>query len=167
MRQLRNQLQTHLAVTRSEALFVGIVTTLMITGSLASRLAPWSEGDLHDHATLSTITATLDSITRSDSSGVASVPTEQPAALVAVRDSTEMPATRTIHRTGKHLSSPISINTASVDDLQRIPGIGPAMAKRITERRSKARFTCPEDLLDVRGIGEKTLVKIRPYIVVP
>jgi competence protein ComEA len=167
MRQLRNQLQTHLAVTRSEALFVGIVATLMITGSLASRLVPWSEGDLHDHATLSAITATLDSITRSDSSQIAGVPTEQSAAPVSVRDSIYATATRSTHRKGKHLSSPISINSASINDLQRIPGVGPAMAKRIIERRSKARFTCPEDLLDVRGIGEKTLVKLRPYIVVP
>lgn len=59
----------------------------------------------------------------------------------------------------------ISINKASADDLELVPGIGPVMAENIIEyRKSVIRFQNIEDLLNVSGIGEKTLEKMRPYI---
>ena len=59
----------------------------------------------------------------------------------------------------------ISINKGSVNDLERIPGIGPVMAANIVEyRKGIGRFQTIEDLLNVSGIGEKTLEKMRPYI---
>ncbi len=56
---------------------------------------------------------------------------------------------------------PININTASVEDLQRMPRIGPVLAKRIIERRP---YGSKLELLEVRGIGVKTLERIRPFI---
>jgi len=62
-------------------------------------------------------------------------------------------------------SSPISINDASGAELQRIPGIGPSMAQRILAyRRERGGFSSIEELMEVRGIGEKTLAKMRPYV---
>lgn len=59
----------------------------------------------------------------------------------------------------------ISINKASAKDLELVPGIGPVMAGNILEyRKSIIRFQSLEDLLNVSGIGEKTLEKMRPYI---
>ncbi len=59
----------------------------------------------------------------------------------------------------------ISINKASAKDLELVPGIGPVMAGNILEyRKSIIRFQTLEDLLNVSGIGEKTLEKMRPYI---
>jgi competence protein ComEA len=59
----------------------------------------------------------------------------------------------------------ISINKASAKDLELVPGIGPVMAGNILEyRKSIVRFQTLEDLLNVSGIGEKTLEKMRPYI---
>lgn len=59
----------------------------------------------------------------------------------------------------------IDPNTADEQGLQRVPGIGPAMAQRIIEfRQEHGPFERLEDLLDVRGIGEKTLDKLRPYL---
>lgn len=59
----------------------------------------------------------------------------------------------------------ISINKASAKDLELVPGIGPVMAENIIEyRKSVIRFQNIEDLLNVSGIGEKTLEKMRPYI---
>ncbi len=62
---------------------------------------------------------------------------------------------------------PIDVNTASEEDLELIPGIGPAMAQRIIAwREQNGPFERIEDLLNVRGIGVKTLEKLRPYVVV-
>ena len=62
---------------------------------------------------------------------------------------------------------PININTATVEQLDLLPDIGPVKAKAIVDYRAEfGPFTCVEDLLYVDGIGEKTLAKIKPYITV-
>lgn len=59
----------------------------------------------------------------------------------------------------------ININTALSTELQRLPRIGPAIAKRILEYRDKrGSFKSIEELLNIKGIGEKTLENIKPYL---
>ncbi|HSV75058.1 MAG TPA: helix-hairpin-helix domain-containing protein [Chthonomonadales bacterium] len=59
----------------------------------------------------------------------------------------------------------VNINTATEAELQRLPGVGPAMAARIaTLRREHGRFAAPEQLLDVSGIGERTLERMKPFV---
>jgi competence protein comEA helix-hairpin-helix repeat region len=61
----------------------------------------------------------------------------------------------------------ININTASVKELDALPGIGPTMAKRIEEyRQSKGTFTSIEDIKHVKGIGDGLFKKIRHRITV-
>lgn len=61
----------------------------------------------------------------------------------------------------------ISINYATVDEIIEIPGIGPAMAKRIIEyRKEYGLFHRLEDLMDIKGIKQKLFEKMLPYITI-
>jgi competence protein ComEA len=61
----------------------------------------------------------------------------------------------------------VNINSASADQLTALPGIGPSYAQRIVEYREKnGPFKRVEDILNVRGIGEKTFEKIRERITI-
>jgi comEA protein len=60
---------------------------------------------------------------------------------------------------------PISINRATIVELTSLPGIGETYAQRIIEyRETNGDFTSVENLVNVRGIGERTLEKLKPYI---
>jgi competence protein ComEA len=62
---------------------------------------------------------------------------------------------------------PIDLNTATAEQLEAIPGIGPVLAQRIIEyRQTRGRFQSVDELLEVRGIGSKRLENMRPYVVV-
>lgn len=58
----------------------------------------------------------------------------------------------------------ISINTASQEELETLPGIGPAIATRIIAYRMDSPFQSLEDLMNVKGIGEKMFAKIKDRI---
>jgi competence protein ComEA len=61
-------------------------------------------------------------------------------------------------------SSPVNINTASMEQLMEVPGIGEAKAKAIVEYRSSSPFKTTAELVNVKGIGEKLLAKITPHV---
>jgi competence protein ComEA len=58
----------------------------------------------------------------------------------------------------------ININTAGAAELELLPGVGPVLAARIVEHRAKiGRFRTVDELNDVKGIGPKSLEKLRPH----
>lgn len=59
----------------------------------------------------------------------------------------------------------IDVNAATVEELQLLPGIGPAMAERIVaDREEGGAFESVEDLMRVSGIGPRTIENIRPFL---
>ena len=63
-----------------------------------------------------------------------------------------------------NFSKKISINSASLEQLQDIPHIGPALASRIIEYRKTKMFESLEELLNVKGISENLFNEIKEYI---
>jgi competence protein ComEA len=62
----------------------------------------------------------------------------------------------------------VRVNTAGVEELQRLPGVGPVLAGRIRDHRDEyGPFGSVEDLLDVPGIGEAKLAALREAVLVP
>ncbi|MFT3686354.1 MAG: ComEA family DNA-binding protein [Phycisphaerales bacterium] len=61
----------------------------------------------------------------------------------------------------------LDLNAATAAQLEHLPGIGPAIAQRIIDDRTKhGRYTSVDDLDRVQGIGKKTIDKLRPFVMV-
>src|SRR6267378_4255450 len=64
-------------------------------------------------------------------------------------------------------AKPLDLNTATSEELQQVPGIGPATADKILQmRKSYGAFKSVDDLLAIRGLGPKRLEKMRKYLTV-
>lgn len=64
-------------------------------------------------------------------------------------------------------AAPLDLNSATVEQLQKLPGIGPTIAKAIVRFREKSGpLQRVDDLLAVRGVSKTKLEKMRPYVVV-
>ncbi|MGH9701815.1 MAG: ComEA family DNA-binding protein [Candidatus Acidiferrales bacterium] len=62
---------------------------------------------------------------------------------------------------------PLDLNTATAEQLEQLPAVGPTTAKSIIQFREKSGpFRRVEDLLAIRGITKQRLTKIRPYVTV-
>lgn len=67
----------------------------------------------------------------------------------------------------KKPEKPVNLNTATVEELAQLPGIGEVTARRIIRHREKSgKFRSVDELLVVRGISQKKLEALRPYLTV-
>ncbi len=89
------------------------------------------------------------------------VPTHGPATPVAAAPQATVPGT--VQSSG--ISFRVDINTASQQELEALPGIGPVIAGRIIDyRMANGPFSAPEELLAIEGISERLLGDITPLI---
>jgi competence protein ComEA len=66
------------------------------------------------------------------------------------------------------LGRPIPVNQATAEDFDRLPGIGLGLAQRIIDyRKDNGPFSNLEDLMQVKGIKEKTFERVKPYLTAP
>jgi competence protein ComEA len=91
----------------------------------------------------------------------AGAPAEQRAIAHASR-----PASDTALRALRE-ARPLDLNRAGAADLELLPGVGPALAQRIVSHRAThGAFSSVDALSQVRGIGPKTLARLRPLIAI-
>ena len=63
------------------------------------------------------------------------------------------------------LTGTVNVNTATAEELQLLPGIGAARAEALIElRKQRGGFKSLEELKDVKGIGDASLERLRPYV---
>ncbi len=61
----------------------------------------------------------------------------------------------------------VDLNRAGIEELVKLPGVGEIVAQRIVNyREENGAFQATEELMNVRGIGEKTYLKLEPYLTV-
>lgn len=150
-------IQTHTGLARGEAVVATTVTVLLVGGWIGERLFPTDR--THEIESTRRVIALLDSMQRT-------VDNNRPENVQVESASTPQPTER---RTTQHQQATVkvNINTANKALLERLPGVGPAMAERILEARSRQKFSSVDDLDRVKGIGPKKLEKMRPYVIAP
>ena len=163
-------LQKQTGTTRSEAITVIAIALIVVAGTIG----PWIFGNpsLHEVVTADKIVAMLDSIENASRATEAATAagTHETGALQA-GEWTSSERAGTASGSSRRSTSPatsrrgtIDINSASMSQLERLPGIGPATAEAIVKRRTMRRFMHVDDLMDIRGIGVKKMEKMRAHV---
>jgi competence protein ComEA len=67
---------------------------------------------------------------------------------------------------GKEVEGVVNLNTASAEELQLLPGVGPAKVRSIVAYRSLHPFRTVDELVRIKGIGRKMLRRIRAHLTV-
>ena len=107
---------------------------------------------------LSIVTLSVFAIAHAGAAGAAQAPSGNPAPVKSVKTAKSVK--------GEVLAS-VNINTASVKELDALPGIGTKTAALIVEYRQKnGPFKKIEELMNVRGVGEKSFLKLKPQLTV-
>lgn len=162
-------LQRRLAITSAESLALLLFAGLLLTGFCVRYVQGQSVPyEAEQYAALDSAFAAHSEPFRLDAPESTEEPgstgADEPDDKVGTAGAEEPRAPR---RTAKAGPVRMNLNTASEQLLQRLPGIGPKMAARISEyRAAHGDFARPRDIVRVKGIGPKTYEKLAPYLFV-
>ncbi|MBN9401039.1 MAG: helix-hairpin-helix domain-containing protein ['Candidatus Kapabacteria' thiocyanatum] len=151
MKRLLSLLQRHAGTTRNETIVVLTLLCGLVAGTIVRRLSPRTAPSPVRPASGLDISRRLDSLAASPPAPPRPYDRSHPSSAPS---------------TPKRTSGTVNINMASITDLQSLPGIGKATAERILERRRQRPFRRIDELMDVRGIGEKKFERMRPFLAV-
>jgi len=88
-----------------------------------------------------------------------------PFTTLALALALALPLSATPDRAPRAPQRPINLNTATVTELMQLPRVGQKTAERIiTFRKQHGGFQRPEELMNVKGIGEKSYAKVKPFL---
>ncbi len=147
------------------ALVAVTLTAGLVSGFWPSPQAPFSEADYA--ALKAEFHARSARALREDSIRTAKFhfPEAYLAAETAETDSSMNNSAESVKKSSKKESGIVNINTATLAELERIPGVGPKTAEAILALRQKnGPFTSVEQLSAVKGIGPKKLEKLKPHV---
>lgn len=146
------RLQQRLAITRHEATAIIVLSGLLLLGLMVQQTqAPETPADPSAYAEMEA---------RFKARTAALPGANRPAAYGAS-------TTSSVTEASSAVEGHINLNTASAADLQRLPGIGPALSGRIIAyRQAHGAFAHVDDITRVRGIGPKTLARLKPLLTV-
>lgn len=158
-----------IGLTKQEMIIIGFLLLVFVTGVIL-RLLSWSPQYTIDYSSRDKIfkEKIKSAYTKLPSTELTTLQKEKLIAMNILTDSLLLVYQQTQTNSKQHtLDRKININTAYSSDLVLLPGVGKVMAERITEfREERGRFNRIEDLMRVKGIGEKKFEKLKNYITV-
>jgi competence protein ComEA len=143
---------------------VGLIILSLVGGTLLLvKKGAWASGDQQVPVSTEKDKEIADLKNRiTDLEGQIAAQKSMPVPAVSETTTSPSPTTKTSQPSGK-----ININTATLAQLDTLPGIGPAYAQRIIDyRNSNGGFKSCEEVKNVKGIGDKTYVKFSDLITI-
>jgi len=162
MKSILDPLRRHTGLTQYEAIAVASIALLLLAGWSGRSVS--GSAPTHDVESAQRVIELLDSLVAhtkgNDTAGTDVQPVADAQPLSRSKRQTPSASRQTI-------TALLNINTASAGQLERLPGIGPATAKKIIEERNRSPFHHVDELVRVRGIGPAKLERMRPYVTAP
>jgi competence protein ComEA len=158
-----------LKISRNERMAVSVLMVLLASIFLANKLInPSSPYNEKDYQKLDKKFQKRAAILKRKEHAILSRYKGKPSSKAAENsistDTVKQKSTKTKKINPQH-NAEININTSGLHELQKLPGVGPATARRIIQyRKKKGVFKSTSELLEIKGIGHATLKKMEPFI---
>ncbi len=164
-------IQALLPITQSEAVIVLVLLLGLTAGLVFKHLSATFDTTPHNAALRSEVLRLADSLANAErTTFVGTTPDAEPVLELATADTlVQKPLRFSVQvtprtKSEKITSGKIRLNSATIQDLLRLPGVGKATAQKILEARRERAFKRIEDIMRVKGIGKKKFAAMQPFL---